>query len=1092
MSDTDTFDPYYTWLGIPPEEQPPDHYRLLGIQRFESDQDVISIAADRQMNHLRTYQGGSRAEASQRLLNEVATAKVCLLDESDKAKYDNSLNSQPPRSSAPPPVGSSPPRAQPKAANRAEVTAAAPFAEPAEVDDTEFAVHSGASSNKSYRAVAPRRPKWVFPAMVSACIIIVGAVAVSIIFALNPPDDSPNIASRDDGPSAEPPKNPDENPDSDSDSDNDDPPVKPEKTTVAKIRSIGEVTWADDFKPESDQALEAGQTISLAQGFVEVTYESGALVVLQGPAEFELKDENTGLIKSGTLTLKRNGTAGTFSVVSPAGDRIAMNRRATIRSNGRAYYDGVKPPVVVVDPKPPVDPPVAPTQRKGLVAHWPFDGNGSDLSGSSFVATFRLPPDYSAGKLGQAADLKRGNAITINQRVLHNADQLTFAVWLQLRQISTAANGVAFRFGGNGLNVMVARGRPYLVLPGASKSWNTSLSQYQDTWMHLAITYDMATREALCFINGKPTAETSVVANAPLVNLMSVRCEAQDGLIDELRIYDTALSAAEIEKLASLQSAPVAIADALLNVPFEKDVADAKEFLAEHSNLKVADGSPTPASLSVTDGVAKVTGNALLRIDTSGLEANGDLVYSIDLGATDSSSRIGLKLGDNLIRLYPSLGAVKVDGPGGWTVPSIGFKPALNVLHRFELKTSRTGELTISLTDGSEASNVFTKTITNPDSVGQEVAIYHMGSSDQGLLFDNLTIRSAGGSSSPKTPMTSAGDLAGHVELPPLDASDKSVRLGTIPGAGEILVEMLGGDKASRKLTYHMSEAVADGDDGFHWDIEMRLAAGSAVNIARMTYQQGELEFHWSDEIVDNEDANYIRNCLLVVYTEKSETQIALRKPVEVEALAVDMVRGGARVRPVVNWLPPGDDVRVGVTSFDAAPNTTSDTDMPFAAFRGEKTIVYVTTDGARLEMKLQGGSSQLQLGMSLQFSVVTQKSSMVMTKANLRKAVVTTNGLGTSVKSKIAACTKELDRLRRSYNAGTISSYTSYRKKKAAVEAQQTTYEGNLSTVQRGLRQLQQLEEFYGTMHLKTKVHFRIYRELGDQKLDLVRSSDS
>ena len=24
-------DPYHVWLGIPPEEQPPNHYRLLGI-----------------------------------------------------------------------------------------------------------------------------------------------------------------------------------------------------------------------------------------------------------------------------------------------------------------------------------------------------------------------------------------------------------------------------------------------------------------------------------------------------------------------------------------------------------------------------------------------------------------------------------------------------------------------------------------------------------------------------------------------------------------------------------------------------------------------------------------------------------------------------------------------------------------------------------------------------------------------------------------------------------------------------------------------------------------------------------------------------
>ena len=43
---TDPFDPYYTWLGIPPKDQPPNHYRLLAIERFESNADVIANAAD--------------------------------------------------------------------------------------------------------------------------------------------------------------------------------------------------------------------------------------------------------------------------------------------------------------------------------------------------------------------------------------------------------------------------------------------------------------------------------------------------------------------------------------------------------------------------------------------------------------------------------------------------------------------------------------------------------------------------------------------------------------------------------------------------------------------------------------------------------------------------------------------------------------------------------------------------------------------------------------------------------------------------------------------------------------------------------------
>ena len=55
-------DPYHKWLGIPPEEQPANHYRLLGVPQFESDADVIETAAERQTGFLRTFQTGPRAD----------------------------------------------------------------------------------------------------------------------------------------------------------------------------------------------------------------------------------------------------------------------------------------------------------------------------------------------------------------------------------------------------------------------------------------------------------------------------------------------------------------------------------------------------------------------------------------------------------------------------------------------------------------------------------------------------------------------------------------------------------------------------------------------------------------------------------------------------------------------------------------------------------------------------------------------------------------------------------------------------------------------------------------------------------------------
>ncbi len=85
------FDPYHEWLGIPPEQQPPTHYRLLGLADFEGNATVIQNAADRQMAHLRTFQTGRHAMDSQRLLNEIAAAKLCLLNPGKKAAYDKTL-----------------------------------------------------------------------------------------------------------------------------------------------------------------------------------------------------------------------------------------------------------------------------------------------------------------------------------------------------------------------------------------------------------------------------------------------------------------------------------------------------------------------------------------------------------------------------------------------------------------------------------------------------------------------------------------------------------------------------------------------------------------------------------------------------------------------------------------------------------------------------------------------------------------------------------------------------------------------------------------------------------------------------------------
>ena len=88
MSD---FDPYYQWLAISPQYQPPNYYRLLGVELFESNSDVILNAAYQRMAHIRSFQIGKHADLSQKLLNELAAAKICLLNPIKKAAYDRQV-----------------------------------------------------------------------------------------------------------------------------------------------------------------------------------------------------------------------------------------------------------------------------------------------------------------------------------------------------------------------------------------------------------------------------------------------------------------------------------------------------------------------------------------------------------------------------------------------------------------------------------------------------------------------------------------------------------------------------------------------------------------------------------------------------------------------------------------------------------------------------------------------------------------------------------------------------------------------------------------------------------------------------------------
>jgi hypothetical protein len=167
MSD---FDPYHKWLGIPPQEQPAHHYRLLAISDFEVDTDVISAAAERQTIFLRTLQAGEHEVLVAQLLNEISQARVTLLNVDEKVAYDEELRKQ----QAPEPVP------EPAVAPTPAIQAPAPSPSPVVVRGTvtqEFPVSVIQAAKKPRR----RKPKeiWKQPAVVGVSVVgVIGVLAL--------------------------------------------------------------------------------------------------------------------------------------------------------------------------------------------------------------------------------------------------------------------------------------------------------------------------------------------------------------------------------------------------------------------------------------------------------------------------------------------------------------------------------------------------------------------------------------------------------------------------------------------------------------------------------------------------------------------------------------------------------------------------------------------------------------------------------------------------------------------------------------------------------------------------------------------------
>ena len=211
----------------------------------------------------------------------------------------------------------------------------------------------------------------------------------------------------------------------------------------------------------------------------------------------------------------------------------------------------------------------------GLVAAYGFDeGTGTsvaDASGNGHTGAVNGATWSSAGKVGKALSFNGSNAIVTvpDAADLDLSTKMTLEAWVDPATVTSAWRDVIYKGNDNyyleATTTSTSKPAGGSIVGGSYAEAFGSTKLTANTWTHLAMTYD-GTAVRL-FVNGTQvasTAKTGTIASStnPLqIGGDSIYGQFFSGLIDEVRIYNVALTAAQIQ---SDMTTPVGTGDTQL------------------------------------------------------------------------------------------------------------------------------------------------------------------------------------------------------------------------------------------------------------------------------------------------------------------------------------------------------------------------------------------------------------------------------------------------------------------------------------------------------------------------------------------------
>jgi hypothetical protein len=209
----------------------------------------------------------------------------------------------------------------------------------------------------------------------------------------------------------------------------------------------------------------------------------------------------------------------------------------------------------------------APSVSATLIAHWELDGNATDETGNhnGTVNGATLTADRF-GNPNSAYDFTRPNSITTSGWSGGLPATTTFSMWAQA---DSFPNTMLFNAGNNGQGpdlFFVPGGNPSYISWNVWDAGNNSFTTFPTTviadqqWHHYVVVNDQGSNTAQLYIDGglEGTAAYRAGNNAFTIgNSHANGGWGWDGDIDDVQIYDTALTLADVSSLHSSGSVSV-------------------------------------------------------------------------------------------------------------------------------------------------------------------------------------------------------------------------------------------------------------------------------------------------------------------------------------------------------------------------------------------------------------------------------------------------------------------------------------------------------------------------------------------------------